>query len=77
LDAVKKIPGDMAEVGSFEGVSAKLLATTDRTRTLHVFDTFEGLPSPSESDSKGFYKRQYHASEEDVRAYLQDLNVQI
>jgi hypothetical protein len=50
LEAVKKIPGDMAEVGSFEGVSAKLLATTDQSRTLYVFDTFERLPSPSERD---------------------------
>jgi O-methyltransferase len=77
LEAVSKIPGDMAEVGSFEGVSAKLLATTDGRRTLHVFDTFEGLPVPSEQDSKGFYRGQYRASEAEVRTYLQDFNVRI
>ncbi len=77
LEAVKKIPGDMAEVGSFEGVSAKLLAMTDRTRTLHIFDTFEGLPTPSDKDSRGFYPGQYRASEAEVRSYLRDFNVQI
>jgi O-methyltransferase len=77
LEAVKKIPGDMAEVGSFEGVSAKLLAMTDRTRTLHIFDTFEGLPDPGEEDSRGFYTGQYRASEADVQRYLQEFNVRI
>lgn len=77
LEAVAKVPGDMAEVGSFEGVSAKLLAMTDRSRTLHIFDTFEGLPAPSGKDSKGFYGGQYRASEGEVRSYLQGFDVQI
>jgi O-methyltransferase len=77
LEAVAKIPGDIAEVGSFEGVSAKLLASTDRRRTLHIFDTFEGLPAPSERDSKGFYRGQYQASEAEVRTYLKDFDVRI
>jgi O-methyltransferase len=77
LEAVSKIPGDIAEVGSFEGVSAKLLATTDRHRTVHIFDTFEGLPKPSEQDSTGFYSGQYRASEEGVKQYLQGFNVRI
>jgi len=77
LEAVSKIPGDVAEVGSFEGVSAKLLAATDRRRTLHIFDTFEGLPEPSEKDSAGFYSGQYRASEAEVKKYLQDFNVRI
>ena len=77
LEAVKKIPGDIAEVGSFEGVSAKLLAMTDGRRTLHLFDTFEGLPSPSDKDSKGFYTGQYRASEAEVKNYLRDFDVRI
>jgi hypothetical protein len=72
LEAVSKIPGDIAEVGSFEGVSAKLLAATDGRRTLHIFDTFEGSQEPSEKDSKGFFTGQYRASEAEVRTYLQD-----
>jgi O-methyltransferase len=77
LEAVSKIPGDIAEVGSFEGVSAKLLAATDRRRTLHIFDTFEGLPEPSGKDSAGFYSGQYRASEAEVKKYLQDFNVRV
>jgi O-methyltransferase len=77
LDAVSKIPGDIAEVGAFEGVSAKLLATTDGRRTLHIFDTFEGLPKPGGKDSTGFYSGQYRASEEEVKKYLKDFNVRI
>ncbi len=77
LEAVNKIPGDVAEVGSFEGVSAKLLAATDRRRTLHIFDTFEGLPQPGEKDSQGFYSGQYRASESEVRKYLQSFTVQV
>jgi hypothetical protein len=77
LEAVRKVPGDMAEVGAFEGVSAKLLAINDRRRTLHLFDTFEGLPPPSGTDSKGFYTGQYRASEGEVRTYLRDFDVRI
>ena len=77
LEAVNKIPGDIAEIGSFEGVSAKLLAATDRGRTLHIFDTFEGLPEPGKKDSRGFYSGQYRASEAEVKKYLQDFSVRI
>ncbi len=77
LEAVSKIPGDMAEVGSFEGVSAKLLAVTDRNRTLHIFDTFEGLPEPGSKDSAGFYSGQYRASEKEVAAYLKEFRAHI
>jgi predicted O-methyltransferase YrrM len=74
LTAVSKIGGDMAEVGAFQGVSAKLLALTAPHRTLHVFDTFEGLPAPCQRDSKGFRQGQYHATEKGVREYLAGMN---
>lgn len=77
VEAVGKIPGDMAEVGAFQGVSAKMIASTDRRRTLHVFDTFEGLPDPTTKDSAGFYQGQYDASEQEVREYLKEYNVRI
>lgn len=77
LEAVAKIPGDMAEVGSFEGVTAKLLAKTATSRTLHIFATFEGLPAPSAKDSKHLYRGQYRGSEAEVRKYLQGFDVHI
>jgi len=48
------IPGDVVECGAAAGGSAALLAVWLRrlksTKTLYLFDTFEGLPSPNEND---------------------------
>src|ERR1035437_7287949 len=49
LSAVSKVPGDVAEVGAFTGVSAKLLACVAPQRTLHLFDTFEEHTSELQS----------------------------
>lgn len=38
------IPGDVAELGVFRGGSARLLARTLPQKTLHLFDTFQGMP---------------------------------
>jgi O-methyltransferase len=43
-----ELPGDVAEVGVYRGGTARLLALTFAARakkTLHLFDTFEGMPS--------------------------------
>jgi predicted O-methyltransferase YrrM len=77
LSAVSKVPGDAAEVGAFRGGSAKLLAWVAPQRTLHLFDTFEGLPEPGQEDSKLFRHGQYRASEEETREYLAGCNVRI
>lgn len=42
-----KVNGDMAEVGVYKGGSAKLICEAKGNRTLHLFDTFEGLPMPN------------------------------
>jgi len=44
------LSGDVAEVGVYWGGSAKLLAKTMMTyeKTIHLFDTFRGLPEPNE-----------------------------
>ena len=36
----------MAEVGVYQGVSAKLICEAKGDKELHLFDTFEGLPDP-------------------------------
>jgi predicted O-methyltransferase YrrM len=77
LSAVSEIPGDMAEVGAFRGGSAKLLASVAPQRTLHLFDTFEGLPEPGEKDSRLFRRGQYRASEAELKDYLDGCNVRI
>jgi hypothetical protein len=50
----KDLPGDLIECGSFKGGSAvnlsRLAAKTGRR--LHLFDSFEGLPTPQEGDKE-------------------------
>jgi predicted O-methyltransferase YrrM len=70
IDAVKKIPGDMAELGVACGASAMMIASRAPGRTLHLFDTFEGLPKPTRQDSARFKERQYRYSLEEVQRYL-------
>jgi hypothetical protein len=65
-----KVPGDLAEVGVYQGASAKLIceARTD-SRAIHLFDTFEGLPTPGGYDN-GFAEGEYQCALESVRHYL-------
>src|SRR5215471_4921452 len=43
VEAVEKVPGDLAEVGVFRGGTAALMLSASAKR-MHLFDTFEGLP---------------------------------
>jgi hypothetical protein len=74
--ATAKLGGCMAEVGVYRGGSARLIREADTSRTLHLFDTFEGLPEPAAIDTKllwgRFRKGQFSWSLEDVRNYLAD-----
>lgn len=58
LALVESVPGDMAEVGVYRGGSAIVIADAYPDRTLHLFDTFLGLPyaERSERDPKGLLK---------------------
>jgi len=59
----ENIHGDLVECGSARGGSAALMGLTLRQlgarRTLRVFDTFEGLPSPNEKDPDFEVANQY------------------
>lgn len=53
--AKNKIPGDIAECGVWRGGSMMVTALTllahgDRSRSLYLYDTFEGMSSPTEHD---------------------------
>jgi O-methyltransferase len=67
--ATGKIAGDIVEVGVYRGGSARLICEVRGSRTLHLFDTFEGLPSTDSLDSL-FGGGQYAASLQTVRDYL-------
>jgi len=51
----QKIPGDIVECGVWRGGSMVLIARTLRmlgetSRTLYLYDTFEGMPAPADRD---------------------------
>jgi hypothetical protein len=68
----QKVPGDIAEVGVYKGGSAKIICSAKGDKTLHLFDTFEGLPKVDEVDVVWqFYEGKFAASYDSVQAYLQ------
>lgn len=75
VQAVKNVPGDMAELGVASGASANLIASCGPERRLHLFDTFDGLPQPTAKDNPRFRKQQYRFTLEGAREYLNGKNV--
>lgn len=65
-------PGHMAEVGVYQGGSARLICEVKGETPLHLFDTFEGLPEAALPDGKVHSVSQYTCSLESVREYLKD-----
>lgn len=63
-------PGSMAEVGVYEGASAKLLCEAKGGRPLHLFDTFEGLPGSTSADGAVHRANQYGCTLASVQKYL-------
>lgn len=62
--------GDFAEFGVYQGASAELLCMVKGSRTLHLFDTFEGLPSPGERERAIFEKGEFCGTLDTVRRKL-------
>jgi O-methyltransferase len=50
---MREVPGDFAEVGLFQGSTAKVICEAKGDKTFHLCDTFEGLPEPHESRKNG------------------------
>ena len=53
----QRIPGEVVECGVWRGGSMQAVALTlleldETTRELHLFDTFEGMPPPSDEDTR-------------------------
>ena len=75
VQATRQVPGDLVEFGVAYGASARIIAEYGGGRTLHLFDTFEGLPEPGPNDSVRFCKGSYGCSLESVQNYLAGLPV--
>jgi O-methyltransferase len=67
--ATARVPGAIAEVGVFRGGTARVIGEAKGERTLHLFDTFQGLPAPKDIDT-GFAEGEYSCSLEAVKAFL-------
>ena len=69
------IEGDLAEVGVFQGGSAKLICEVKKEKELYLFDTFTGLPDLSDDDThfgeKHWYENQFsNTSVESIKELL-------
>lgn len=75
LENTKDIPGDMAELGVYQGGSAYIIATHQPNKKLHLFDTFEGIPENDEFEGGVHVKGEFASSYDEVKASLAQLNV--
>jgi O-methyltransferase len=73
------LPGDFAECGVYKGGSAYLIAATladsgiKNERQLHLFDTFEGMPSTANDDPSGIKEGRFgDTSLAAVQEYLKE-----
>ena len=70
--AQSALGGEMAEVGVYQGCSAKIISTASGAAPLHLFDTFAGLPAPDAEEHARMREGHYAASLPSVRAFLSD-----
>lgn len=74
LRATSHLDGDIAEVGTASGGSARLISEYSGGKTIHLFDTFEGLPKPGDLDDR-FKEGSYRCSLDNVQQYLEGRRV--
>jgi hypothetical protein len=70
------IKGDTAECGVFEGASSYLICKNiiGVGKTHHIFDSFEGLSTPSTSDGTHWMKGDFGSCEERCRKNLREFS---
>lgn len=74
LKLTDEVAGDMAECGVYRGATARLMALAGGPdRTLHLFDSFEGLSTPSEDDGTYWQPHDLSVTSNAVRDALADL----
>ena len=64
--------GEMAEVGVYQGCSARIISLASGGAPLHLFDTFAGLPQPDADEHDRMREGHYAASLPSVKSYLAD-----
>ncbi len=69
--AQRSLGGAMAEVGVYQGSSARILCEAKGECPLHLFDTFAGLPPPADREARVLASGQFAAALPAVRAVLE------
>ena len=64
--------GAMAEVGVYDGGSARIICEAKGERRFFMFDTFEGLPEGVAHEKNMYRKAQYASNFDSVSAYVAD-----
>jgi hypothetical protein len=72
--SVAHLPGDAAELGVYRGGASAIIAAALPGKTVHLFDTFEGLPEDDE-EGAGHRKGDFACGVEEVRRFLAGYNV--
>lgn len=72
LKVVSRIPGDIAECGTYKGFSAYLMCRSlqGTSNEVHLFDSFEGLPDVEEVDGTWWAKGRFASPEDCVHETL-------
>lgn len=68
--AQRALDGAMAELGVYQGSSAKIICEAKQDRDLYLFDTFSGLPEPGEGEARMLRRGQFAAGLPAVRTLL-------
>ncbi len=71
--AQRSLEGDYAEVGVYKGATARLICEAKGDKTLHLFDTFQGLPQLSGEDVR-FTQGMFASRMEQVQSRLDGFN---
>jgi hypothetical protein len=71
IEKIAGLPGSVAEVGVWRGKGAKFLAQNLPERTIHLFDTFAGMPREDILEIDGdIWDRYEHNALKHVKAFL-------
>ncbi len=76
LKHVAGLKGDLVECGVYKGASAWLMCNefTTADKTVHLFDSFEGLSRPSEQDGDYWHQGALHSPESVLNDGLKQFN---
>lgn len=70
--SVRRLEGDIAEVGVYAGSTAKMICAAKGEKRFHVCDTFAGLPEPTAEDHGAERKGRFACDLDSIRRYLRD-----